>query len=154
MTSRLAPLPHRPVTVRKRRTIPLSIRYEVLRRQCDPAKVQEIEAKGGKLKDKYSRLLLHARCALSDEELIVKGCEFDHRIPRALGGSDDADNIQALTPAAHRKKTDADDARIAKAKRQAGETGQRARREEHGSQFQRKRKWAERIKKQKALTER
>lgn len=53
--------------------------------------------------------------------------EFDHSRPLALLGTNDLLNIEAVHRACHRWKTDGDVARIAKAKRQAGETGQRAR---------------------------
>lgn len=43
---------HRPpVEIHKRKTIPLATRVAVLKRQCAPEKVAEIERKGGKLKD-------------------------------------------------------------------------------------------------------
>ena len=137
MKPELSIVPERePVGTRKRKTIPLATRYEVLRRQCAPEIVEKIEADGGKLKDRYSKLLRHARCAISDDELIVKGCEFDHKKPRALGGDDSPQNIQALTPAAHRRKTEADKAIIDKANAQGERTGQYKRRRENGPQLQ------------------
>lgn len=124
---------HRPpVEIHKRKKIPLATRVEVLKRQCAPEKVAEIERKGGKLKDIYARLMLHAKCALSGDDLITTGAEWDHEIPLALGGTNDPENIQAVAPKPHREKTDKDDEDIARANRRAGITGQRARRERNG----------------------
>lgn len=127
MASRLAPFEPQPIGRRKRKTIPLSVRYAVLCRQAPAEIIERIEREGGKLKDKYAKALLHATCAISGASLIESGCEFDHEIPHALGGDDSAENIQGLSPAAHLRKTSADDARIAKAARQGGATGQHAR---------------------------
>ena len=115
-----------------RRSIPLAVRYEVLCRQADPAMVEKINRAGGPVKLRYSKVLAIATCRLTGERLIEHRCEFDHITPVELGGSNEADNIQALIPRAHRMKTDADIARIAKCRRQAGLTGQRARREKNG----------------------
>lgn len=114
-----------PVEMHKRKKIPLATRYEVLKRQCAPEIVAEVERKGGKLKDKCAKLLMHAKCALSGEELKLTGAEFDHRIPLALGGTNEPENIQAVSPKPHRKKTDKDDEDIARAERRKtyNETG-------------------------------
>lgn len=57
------------------------------------------------------------------------GREFEHRIPVALGGENTTDNLWLACRECHRAKTSNEDIpRIAKAKRQAGEKGQRARR--------------------------
>ena len=48
----------------------------------------------------------------------TKGLDWEHRIPRALGGRSTADNIQLLCKGHHSPKTKADVTRIAKAKRQ------------------------------------
>lgn len=118
MKPALSILPEREaVETPRRRALPLATRYAVIKRQCPADIVEEVERKGGKLKDRYAKLRYYATCAMTGERLIVKGCEYDHRVPRALGGTDDPENIQALTPAAHRRKTDADDAAIAKANR-------------------------------------
>lgn len=118
-----------------RRAIPLSVRYEVLCRQADAEIVAKINRAGGVLKSRYSKVLAIARCRMTGERLIEHGCEFDHILPVELGGSNDTANIQALTVKAHRRKTDSDIARIAKANRQAGLTGQRARRARNGSKL-------------------
>lgn len=50
--------------------------------------------------------------------------DYDHEIPLALGGRDDADNLRPYCRATcHPSKTTRDIAAIAKAKRLAGETG-------------------------------
>ena len=57
------------------------------------------------------------------------GREFEHRIPVALGGENTTGNLWLACRECHRAKTSGEDIpRIAKAKRQAGEKGQRARR--------------------------
>lgn len=57
------------------------------------------------------------------------GVELEHRIPVALGGENTVKNLWLSCRACHRAKTSGEDMpRIAKAKRQAGEKGQRARR--------------------------
>lgn len=106
-----------PVEIHKRKKIPLAVRYEVLKRQCAPEHVEEVERKGGKLKDKCAKLLMHAKCALSGEDLKRTGVEWDHEIPLALGGTNEPDNIQAVAPKPHREKTDKDDADISRADR-------------------------------------
>lgn len=103
--------------MKPRRAIPLSVRYEVLRRQADAEAVAAIENAGGALKLRYVKVLAIAKCRMTGEALIAGRTEFDHILPVDLGGSNDADNLQALTAAAHRRKTDADIARIAKANR-------------------------------------
>lgn len=57
------------------------------------------------------------------------GRELEHRIPVALGGENTVENLWLACVECHREKTSAEDMpRIAKAKRQAGEKGQHARR--------------------------
>lgn len=58
--------------------------------------------------------------------------EYDHRIPNAQLYEGDDIYWRALLPACHAKKTKLDNARTAKAKRQAGEKGQQARRRRNG----------------------
>lgn len=119
-----------------RRAIPLSVRYEVLCRQADAEIVGKINRAGGVLKSRYSKVLAIARCRMTGERLIEHGCEFDHILPVELGGTDEPENIQALTPKAHRRKTDADLAIIVKARHQSGGKGsQRARRARNGSKL-------------------
>jgi len=70
--------------------------------------------------------LCHARFGrLSDVEI-------DHRIPLELLGDEGVENLQALCADCHKAKTASDKRSIAKAKRVAGETGQRARRKRRG----------------------
>lgn len=118
-----------------RQHIPLSIRYQVLCAQSEPEKVEQINRAGGSLKLRYSRVLCVAKCNISGDRLIEHGCEFDHRQPVEFGGTNDPENLQALTPRAHRRKTDADIARIAKANRQGLRKGQQARRARNGSKL-------------------
>ena len=74
-------------------------------------------------------------CPLCDGEL-SGAIEWDHVIPLGLGGADEIENIQAVHAVCHlHLKTKADVKRIAKAKRQAGETGQWARRKRNGPQL-------------------
>lgn len=56
------------------------------------------------------------------------GKEFDHDLPVALGGPSTEDNCKLLCGGHHREKTDSDVARIAKADRQGGRSGQYAKR--------------------------
>jgi hypothetical protein len=75
-------------------------------------------------------------CPLCNCEL-SGAIEWDHRLPIGLGGADEIENIQAVHADCHlHLKTKADVKRIAKAKRQAGETGQWARRKRNGSKLQ------------------
>lgn len=68
-------------------------------------------------------------CAVCKQKLSgMARPEFDHILPLGLGGDDEPENLQPLCKKCHRRKTDADVPQIAKSKRQAGETGQRARR--------------------------
>ena len=57
------------------------------------------------------------------------GKEFDHDLPVALGGPSTEDNCKLLCGGHHREKTDGDVARIAKADRAGGRSGQKARRD-------------------------
>ena len=100
----------------KRRTIPISVRYQVLCKQADPETVERIERSGGTLKRRYSLVLAIARCRISGERLIEHGCEFDHINPKYFDGPDTPENLQALIPRVHRRKTDSDIAAIAKTK--------------------------------------
>lgn len=61
--------------------------------------------------------------------------EIEHRVPWALSFDDSDANLYPVHPAGHKAKTRSDLARIAKAKAQAGETGQRARRAKNGPQL-------------------
>lgn len=58
--------------------------------------------------------------------------EYDHVLPLKLLGKHRPENIQALCKPHHLQKTKLDVKMIARAKRMAGETGQRARREKRG----------------------
>ena len=58
--------------------------------------------------------------------------EYDHRVPNALLYDGDYIDWRALLPACHANKTKTDVANIAKAKRLAGETGQKKRRDSRG----------------------
>lgn len=121
--------------MKPRRAIPLATRYAVLCNQADPEIVEKINRAGGVLKLRYVKVLAVAKCRMTGESLLAGRTEFDHIIPVELGGSNDADNLQALTAAAHRRKTDADIARIAKANRQGLRKGQQARRAKNGPQL-------------------
>lgn len=50
-------------------------------------------------------------------EISIDNCEFDHIIPKALGGSNSMENIQALCPNCHSSKTKKDMKKIRKNKR-------------------------------------
>lgn len=67
---------------------------------------------------------------ITDEQIAC--AEKDHDRAVSLFGEDVPSNTRWLHYACHRAKTRQDVARIAKAKRQAGETGQRARHERNG----------------------
>ena len=65
------------------------------------------------------RTLFHGKLKLvaNWSNLVLNGQELheydiDHIIPRSLGGSEDDDNLQALCPACHRKKTDLERLRV------------------------------------------
>ena len=60
--------------------------------------------------------------------ILVGVIHFDHEIALACGGADDATNLRAVHADCHSIKTRDDVKRAAKCKRQAGETGQYARR--------------------------
>lgn len=58
---------------------------------------------------------------------------IEHRVPVALGGSNDDENLYPALVEPHKDKTRDDVKRIAKAKRQSGvEGGQKARRDKRG----------------------
>lgn len=61
------------------------------------------------------------RCGLCGEK-ITGTYEIEHRIARGISARDDRDNLYPAHPGCHAKKTPADKAAIAKAKRLAGET--------------------------------
>lgn len=52
-----------------------------------------------------------------DAEAICAAVQWDHRIPLASGGTNDAQNMQPLSKAEHKAKTRRDIANIARAKR-------------------------------------
>ena len=76
-------------------------------------------------------------CAICGDRL-SNGFEDDHIIPVALGGGNEVLNRQPLFSGCYSIKTKDDVKRIAKAKRQAGEHGQYARRKKNGSKLQSK----------------
>lgn len=87
----------------------------------------------------FGQLMLDqgGRCACGCGEKLqpmTEGVVDEHRVPLALGGSNDLSNrhIYRKPCAAAKTGKDGDLTTIAKAKRQAGETGQRARREKRG----------------------
>ena len=61
------------------------------------------------------------------------GKEIDHIIAQALGGTNELDNLELLCREHHREKTSDDIARIAKADRMGGRTGQQAKRKKRGT---------------------
>jgi len=62
--------------------------------------------------------------------------EYDHEIPLGIGGKDhDETALVPLCRKCHSDKTKADVKRIAKCRRQAGVTGQQARRKKNGSKL-------------------
>lgn len=61
------------------------------------------------------------------------GKEIDHIIAQALGGTNELDNLELLCREHHREKTAVDIARIAKADRMGGRTGQQAKRKKRGT---------------------
>ena len=68
-------------------------------------------------------------CGLSGVKIKAgEAWHIEHRVPVALGGSNEDENLYPALVAPHAVKTKDDVARIAKAKRQGRETGQQARR--------------------------
>jgi len=65
-------------------------------------------------------------------KILVGVIHFDHEIALAIGGADDASNLRAVHADCHSIKTKDDIKRAAKTKRQAGITGQWARRQRNG----------------------
>ncbi len=59
----------------------------------------------------------HYQCAGCKMDISTMPQHFDHRIPLALGGSNDLTNIQAMCPNCHAKKSQRDALAIAKARR-------------------------------------
>lgn len=103
-------------------------------------------------KARRSRIFLQhdGKCGLCGVK-IYGPYEIEHRIPWALSFDDSDENLYPVHPAGHKAKTRDDVARIAKAKRQGGETGQAARRAKNGPQLKSrgfekapKRKWPKR----------
>jgi len=57
-------------------------------------------------------------CGLTGEKIKAgEPYEIEHRVPLALGGTNDDDNLYIVIPAAHREKTKDDVRKIAKVKR-------------------------------------
>ena len=69
--------------------------------------------------------------------LEFEGCQLDHDIPLGLGGADESSNLRWTHRDCHKRKTHGEDMpRMRKADRQAGKTGQHARRKRRsGSQI-------------------
>ncbi len=87
----------------------------------------------------FGQLMLdqEGRCACGCGERLqpmTEGVIDEHRVPLALGGTNDLSNRHLYRKPCAAAKTGkgGDLTRIGKAKRQAGETGQRARREKRG----------------------
>lgn len=71
-------------------------------------------------------------CEYSGEPINGQDIDFDHIIPNALLHETDEEQWQVILRKWHKVKSADDVKRIAKAKRQAGETGQYARRKRRG----------------------
>ena len=57
------------------------------------------------------------RCARCKKKLNVHAYHIDHKVPKALGGSDSIRNLQLLCPECHMLKTQEDRKKISKAKK-------------------------------------
>lgn len=74
----------------------------------------------------------NGNCGLCGQPLCGR-IDWDHIIPLALGGPDTPENLQPVhAEGCHSEKTKQDIKRIRKADRQAGRTGQYARRKKRG----------------------
>jgi len=59
----------------------------------------------------------HHKCALCQTDISKLPVHYDHRIPLAIGGSDEIENIQALCPNCHALKSQRDSLAISRAKK-------------------------------------
>lgn len=81
-------------------------------------------------------------CGLSGRKIgLTDVWHIEHRVPWALSFDDSDENLYPVLAEPHLDKTRDDVKRIAKAKAQAGETGQRARREKNGPRLKSANRW-------------
>lgn len=72
-------------------------------------------------------------CGCGVKMSAAEGIIDEHRVPLALGGTNAIENRHLFREPCAKRKTKGDAGRIAKAKAQGGETGQRARRDRRGA---------------------
>ena len=74
------------------------------KRKRTPARVYRTEPQRRQIAKRQHWICAGKECTLDGKEL--QEYEIDHIIPLSLGGSEDPDNLQALCPGCHRRKTD------------------------------------------------
>jgi 5-methylcytosine-specific restriction protein A len=68
--------------------------------------IKRTEPQRRKILKRQNWLCAGEACKASGKNEELQEYDIDHIIPRWLGGSDDDDNVQALCPLCHRRKTD------------------------------------------------
>ena len=74
------------------------------KRKQPPARVHRTEPQRRMIAKRQNWICAGKECTLEGQEL--QEYDIDHIIPLSLGGGEEDDNLQALCPACHRKKTD------------------------------------------------
>ena len=83
----------------------LKVEVKLLRkRKQGPVRVHRTEFQRRQIAKRQNWICADKECTLEGQEL--REYDIDHIIPLSLGGSEEDDNLQALCPACHRKKTD------------------------------------------------
>ena len=83
----------------------LEVEVKLLRkRKQTPARLYRTEFQRRQIAKRQNWICAGEHCTLEGKEL--QEYDIDHIFPLSLGGSEDPDNLQALCPACHRRKTD------------------------------------------------
>ena len=83
----------------------LKVEVQLLRkRKQPPVRVHRTELQRRQIAKRQNWICAGKECTLKGHEL--QEYDVDHIIPLSLGGSEEDDNLQALCPGCHRKKTD------------------------------------------------
>ena len=81
---------------------------QIRKRRQAPSRVHRTEYQRRQIAKRQNWLCAGQQCLEAQTNQELQEYDIDHIIPLHLGGSEEPDNLQALCPGCHRKKTDRD----------------------------------------------